>query len=586
MNKLNNQFLNVVKPFNTSYGDRPWDEVLDFLKNHKNYNPNDFWGGADEDNNHFLSTIIMNFPEIASNIYPFWLDEIKDFKEDIFNRENDEGKVLLHILWEKCMGIHQNSRQYRYQFANSELPEMLESVALNTNPRHYTWLDGDSENKGSGIINEAMPLLGGEHHVAHLRKFLDAIIKHFPQKKNYSTDHWLDVTSADQIKPLLDYGLSFDDEVKVASGKMPAWEWVALKNNKLISKKNVHDLIESELKEEQISKFENLKNKIDSWVNDSGLVAENYRAKIGYVKKVLDKKGFDPWGLSSFEYLIKFRPDLTNMFFSELNNRKISNDEIKERFLSPDKMGYTICNRIFNHSNSADIFFDFLELRNIKPVFGFEGKGLLRDNMDSWRWHHLVISSIRNSNVSGTNVSQKKLDKLGKINPSLIFGDEQQQAKWVDFWENTFLEINKLEGLEKRIKSYANVQILAYNLNGHLWEEDESINKTLLSQLKFASYLKQGEPNIFDNEKKNQKINSSISSGLTDNPPPIYTPAMQSLLLNEKGFVFLKPSSSFYHPARLNEYCVRSSWISDYSKKSLKESVVIKPERKASKRKF
>lgn len=424
--------------------------VCQWLTSHPHYSINDFWSQSSGKQKQTPLAYLFSVSPHPAYVLPALkqlLDSLpQDVQSDQFNRADSDGRVLLHLLWDK-VNKKKNEKGYSYGGEPSGLKEYCQqfiSVLEKTDKCHWTWLDNDNDNPGEGFRRQLMALLEGVPYdsVANLSnrslEALNEVYPAVPRQTDPAHSPWKTALSSSSIQALTILGHRLDETVRVGELEVPAWRWILL--NTLTSPRDeVRNAVIQTAQDQGVEG-------VEEWLAQTSearrqwlpLSPDSRRSTTGYVAKVLGFKqkdgspAFDITGSSPLDHLLARRSDLFGMFSGKAT--AMPPQEFTERFMQPDAAGVPAVLRYFSAVSQENL----PTLRKLLEHHGCweepakllrDSGGLFRFKEDMANWSNLGLSFL--GDIKPSDFSSKEL-----ADPEIFFGPLDQQQHWIDFWED------------------------------------------------------------------------------------------------------------------------------------------------------
>lgn len=442
----------------------------------------------------------------------------------VFNTPNQNGRVVLHDLWDK----------YKKSSTDTAIAQIL-NILDKTDSQHWTFWDTQEQHPAEGWTHQILNLQSSSNYTPGLHELSQKIIQVFPPvlKKEPSKSPWLTISSSSQMQTLLDTGYTLQDTVSLNGWEQPAWRMLLLNHGTRIFPQN----IVSYLTAEEISEHHQIEESLKEW---SVLAPNDRRAKIGYVRQVLNKTGADPTGRSSLMYLLHHRADLLALLHRELIYSDQNN--AAERIAQKDAAGYSLlaCSMLKGH---LDEVLALHKSFNIPLVLGTEGEGWFAHEKKSAVWFKNVLN--KGSNTWAHIRILHQILHLTK-DPVVLFGEKHHQHELV---KGLDVALARLPALSKDM-SYRNshgFNKLTYNDEYYLRQalvfvdNEELIAPAVLpelaAQLKLAGMWAKSMPGVMERWNFQSGVSGVHMEAVK--PPEHCTPGMQEFIRKDGiGHIF------------------------------------------------
>lgn len=523
--------------------------LMDWLTKHQDYDSQAFWSLSVGEHArpplpHLFASCVHE-DHVLPALGQFLASHLSaDQLHEQYNRPGSDGKVMLHLIWEKQHKTIKNKPYGHYgsePYGLRELSQQWVQMLDNTDKKHWCWLDGKNDAPGEGLRRELMTILQGQPHesVAKMaNEGLSRLNEVYPAKPKDSSafdSPWKSALKASRVKALLTLGHKIDEPVQVGELTMPAWEWLLLNaaTHSFSGSSELLDLLKQTLEKENV---EGYKPWAQKWKETrlawKDLNPKTRRATVGYVAKVLSFKNedgtacFDMTGASPLDHLIRYRQDLFPMFASKA--AALDSQQFIDRFMQPDRAGAPAIIRYFSSLSEDNI----PALRELLSNHGCweEPTELLRRHGGLFNWqqekmvgwaHDRTVSFL--STIDPSKFSAKELS-----DPALLFGDASQQKKWVKWWEENLehwiharrviasgssmatLSSNPLDVLPRdRFTKQAVDQLNVFMPNAHLPSWSQEMDPDLFNILHLAScFLGPAAPIISASDRRRKWFHS------------------------------------------------------------------------------
>lgn len=448
--------------------DGAMDVAANWLVRNPDYDPQTFWTAPGKDGYVALSEAFVHGKH-EDYVLPKLLPYIKKHApqqafKDQFNQPGEDGKVLLHLMWNK----HQ--QQIRAQTSNSsgagrELSQQLLMVFDVTDPKHWTFLDKATDEPGGGLRRVVMDMLSrrpNDYTATMANGVMDRLAKVYPARPPQTSPEdspWRGALTPAQVEALATLGHRLDEPVAVGQLQVPAWEWLFLQSartdtyrktiNKLLEDQGLMDTVQS-WKEARTAEIE--QSGRPSW---NSISPTDRRATSGYVASVLkfankDKTPcFDTYGRSPLDYLLDHRSDLFGMFATKASS--MDTQEFQAKFMQPDRAGVPAILRYIQKVPEGDQ--KTLEGLLRRHDCWTAPADLLRERGGLLAWEQ-DLSGWTESHSRYTSDTLALRLPADLADPEVVFGPAQQQAKWRQMWEENFSRWPAMREWLKKTKPY------------------------------------------------------------------------------------------------------------------------------------
>lgn len=423
---MNDQHTLLYKWFKATFSDNylrdeKAEGLLQLIVTNQNYTPQ-FWCIQDEEGNSPLQWLVNNTSVDLKGPLEYVLYDT-NVAHFVFNTPNQKQRVILHDLWTK----------YKKRYDNS-LGGHLLTVVDQTNKNHWTFWDAQGQSPGEGWIAQILQQQSSHNGSSVLNTLSQKIIDVFPPVLNQdpSNSPWLTIKSAAQAQTLLDSGYNLYDTVAINNWEQPAWRLLLMCHGKHLFS---NEMVDSLTQEDQ-NEYNTLSEKYSSWQT---LVPHDRRAKIGYVRQVLEKTGVDFLGQNSLVYLLNHRSDLLALLHRELvHTCKIA--DAAKWVGQTDAAGYTLLAHAMFRGDLKEVAALYKSLE-MPLSLGVGSSGWFSHEKKSSVWFENVLSSGRN-NITSIRGLQTFL--LVSQDPSALYGDHEQQKQLSDEWEKILMRLPSL----------------------------------------------------------------------------------------------------------------------------------------------
>lgn len=438
---MNDQHTLLYQWFRVTFSDTYVREekaegLLQLIVTNQNYTPQ-FWCVQDSEGNTPFQWLVNN---TSVNLggplkYVLFDPEVAHF---VFNSPNQKGQVVLHDLWEK----------YKERCDNSVGDQLLKALDQ-THKNYWKFLDEEVHSPGEGWIAQILQQQSSHSGSSLLNTLSQKIIDVFPPVLNQdpSSSPWLNIKTTAQAQTLLDSGYSLYDPVSINNWEQPAWRVLRMcYGNHLFS----NDMFDSLTQSDQ-DECKSVDEKYSSWQT---LAPHDRRAKIGYVRQILDKTGADFQGRGSFVYLLNHRSDLLALLHRELVHA-FTISEAAKRVSQTDVAGYTLLAYAMFKGNLNEVaaLYKSLEM----PLdLGVGSSGWFAHEKKSSVWFENVLGAGRNGLGSLRN-----LETFLRISndPLALYGDHTQQKSLSQEWEKNLVRLPGLAKLFNHRSNYGSSKV-------------------------------------------------------------------------------------------------------------------------------
>ena len=466
--ELRNQWFQLVDEL--SLDSKELSIVFKWLKVHPDYDEQAFWMTPFESGDLPMSHLLKSLKHkdwVVRNFFPI----VKDFVpqkilEAQFNQPNTDGFVFFHLLWNR---MYKGVKSLQHDF-NATRDSGLRDVALAiskilayTDPVKFCFLDEPGASPASGLRHALMEVLSSKtpSEVELVAKnMMDQLaILYPPQVQPVAPQEspWRGALSVSKVLALDTLGHRLDEMVKVGDFEVPAWKWLLLQHVQAFEKtdyrKNLNDLIEKQ----------GLSDVVNAWLETdvkrffSSLVPADRRAKVGYVDAVLRFTGpggtpcFDAYGRNPMDYLVKYRSDLLDIFC--IKAMKLPTQEFRARFMQPDAAGIPAVFRFVStlSEEKQPLLRQLLEHHGCwedPSNYLRQRGGLFKLCLDISGWRKASEGS------EGRLIEMKKIKK-SMSDPSVLFGDQKQQAVWNAWWIENFSKWSEMRSWLTKNNNYS-----------------------------------------------------------------------------------------------------------------------------------
>ena len=423
---MNDQHTLLYKWFKSVFSDNylrdeKAEGLLQLIVTNQNYTPQ-FWCIQDDEGNSPLQWLVNNTSVDLKQPLEYVLQDT-NVAQYVFNTPNQKDRVILHDLWTK----------YKKRYGSSLGDHILTSLD-HTDKNFWTFWDAQGQAPGEGWLAEILQQQSSHNGSSVLNTLSQKIIEVFPPVLNQdpSNSPWLTIKSTAQAQTLLDSGYSLYDTVSINSWEQPAWRLLLMCHGKHMFSEGMLDLLTKDDQDE----YNSLGDKYSSW---KALAPHDRRAKIGYVRQVLEKTGVDFHGQNSLVYLLNHRSDLLALLHRELlHSWKI--EDAAKWVGQADCAGYTLLARAMFRGDLKEVAALYKSL-DMPLSLGVGSTGWFAHEKKSSAWFENVLSSGRNGIVS-----LRTLDAFLMISqdPLALYGDHAQQKHLSDEWEKILVRLPHL----------------------------------------------------------------------------------------------------------------------------------------------
>lgn len=519
--------------------------LMSWLSSHPDYDTQAFWSqSVGEKNRPPLAEMIVKSPHET-----YVLPQLRDFMSsrispqqlhDQYNRPGDDGKVILHLMWDLRKKAEKGKSYSGFGREPSGLKELCEQwvkVLDRTDTHHWCWLDRPSDEPGEGLRRDLMLLLQGQPYnsvsemansgLTRVNKVYPAKLKKVPP----SSSPWKSALRAPKVEALLTLGHKIDEPVQVGQLTLPAWEWLLI-NAAPMSTSGSSQLLKAVKQAIEDQKVEEFQQWSQEWEDNYSrwkvLNPDHRRATVGYVAKVLaftNEDGspcFDITGASPMDHLIRYREDLFPMFITKAMS--MDTDQFIARYMQPDRAGAPALLRYYSSLSAP-------KLETLKDVLSAHGcwedpVDLIRQKGGLFAWEQSEMTGwIHGRNVSFLSpISPTRFSAHDLSDPTLFFGDADQQKKWVQWWEKNidhweqarkvlaeknpyeFQNANPLDVLpQDRFTIQAVEQMGVFIPNAHEDSWVEGLDPDLANILHVAScFIASASPSVSNSDRKSK----------------------------------------------------------------------------------
>lgn len=438
----------------------------------------------------------------------------------VFNTPNNKGQVLLHSLWEK----------YKKN-GDANLGKHILLALEQTDTLYWKHWDNGGNHPGEGWMNQILHQQAASYDgTSFLNMLSQKIMQVFPPVINQDPHDspWLTIKNSSQIQTLLDSGYTLYDTVCINQLEQPAWRMLLMCHGKKMFTSDVLDQLKPEDQEEYTKVHETFK----SW---QALAPNDRRAKIGYVRQVLEKTGQDFEGKNSLMYLLNHRSDLMALLHRELIYTLQPNEAI-ERVVQPDAAGYPLLSHAMFRGNLNEVAAVYQSF-NLPLSLGCGEDGWFAHEKKSQVWFERVLGGGRNSLVS---IKTLENFLILSQDPLALYGDATQQQKLSEQWEKILPRLPKMSAKYSHNNTYGASKITHedeyFFRQALLFIEHETViaphlNPQLADQLKIAGVWARS----MDGISKHWLLQLSGSKLKIENITPVthITPGIEKFIENE-----------------------------------------------------
>lgn len=393
--------------------------LFEWLKLHPSYHQG-MWLEKNEEGETPLMNLLRKRPERVFRIYASIIDEINPSSVDeVFNTVASDGETALSLIWE---GVEARSRLFSNSYSKVSFDhwDIIDDVRQKTSPEHWSFLDKEGSRPCSGWEARLFALASDSEHQKNILKALNEYSA--PPRKPAA---WFSATNEDKINILVERGESVTDLIPVGKDvSLPVWQIVCANptgQNRSLNKA-IRDGHFKDLPEEEVKDF------LSGNESMTGLIPHDRRAKMGYVKMVLNNRSYNSMGQNSLYYLMEHRSDLMEMLCSKMP--EIS-EEARTHFSKPDRAGFNVgFHALVKLSNDKlKSFKQACKTSGIAIDTDFGPQGFLINGMP---WALALKGENKNTGYVFSSICSKIRESLSGEE---IFGDRTQQLKWVEWWE-------------------------------------------------------------------------------------------------------------------------------------------------------
>ena len=494
------------------------DALVQLIVTNNHYSPQ-FWRIQDKDGVTPLQWFTVK-TNISLNAFMQHATIDPEVVHFVFNTPNNKGKVLLHSLWEK----------YK-QNGDAHLEKHILMALEKTNTLYWQHWDNEGNHPGEGWMKQILHQQASAYNGSSFLNVLSQkIMEVFPPVINQDPHEspWLTIENSSQIQTLLDSGYTLYDTVCINQLQQPAWRMLLMCHGKQIFTSQALDQLKTEDQEE----CSTINDTFKSW---RALAPNDRRAKIGYVRQVLEKTGQDFEGKSSLMYLLNHRSDLMALLHRELIYTLKPNEAI-ERVVQPDAAGYPLLSHAMFRGSLNEVAAVYQSF-NIPLDLGCGEEGWFAHEKKSRVWFEKILGSGRNSLVSIKTLENFLL--LSK-DPLALYGNAAQQQKLSDRWEKILPRLPQTSAKYSHHNTYGSSKITRedeyFFRQALLFIEHESViaphlNPQLADQLKMAGVWARS----MDGLVKHWPLQLNGSKLKVENLTPIahVTPGIEKFIQND-----------------------------------------------------
>lgn len=448
--------------------DEPLDVAVKWLTRHPDYDPQVFWTAPGKEDYAALPEAFAHGKH-EDYILPKLLPYIKKhapeqaFKEQ-FNQPGDTGKVLLHLMWAKHQQQIRTSG-HSSSSAGHALSQQLLNVFDVTDTKHWTFLDKDTDEPGAGLRRVLMDMLSrspNDSTAAMANGVMDRLAKVYPARPPQTRPEdspWRGALTSAKIEALATLGHRLDEPVAVGQLQVPAWEWLFLQSTRAEGyRKTINKILEEQGLLDTVQAWKEAR---DSEIKESGrpswqsISPTDRRATSGYVASVLkfankDKTPcFDIYGRNPLDYLLNHRSDLFGMFANKASY--MDSEEFKAKFMQPDRAGVPAILRYVEKVPESDL--GTLRALLKRHDCWTPPADLLRERGGILAWEQEMSGWTECHSRYGRESLALRLSS-DLIDPEVVFGPVEQQAKWRQMWEDNFARWPVMREWLKKTKPY------------------------------------------------------------------------------------------------------------------------------------
>ncbi len=494
------------------------DALVQLIVTNSAYSSN-FWRVQDKDGVTPLQWFAVN-TNMSLNAFTQYATNDPEVAHFVFNTANNKGQVLLHSLWEK----------YKKN-GDANLGKHILLALEQTNTVFWKHWDNGENYPGEGWVKQILQQQATSYDASSFLNVLSQkIIEVFPPVINQDPHDspWLTIKNSSQIQTLLDSGYTLYDHVCLNQLEQPAWRMLLMCHGKKIFTSEAL----TNLKPEDQEEYAAVNEKFQSW---QALAPNDRRAKIGYVRQVLEKTGQDFQGKNSLMYLLNHRSDLMTLLHRELMYTLKPNEAI-ERVMQPDAAGYPLLSHAMFRGNFNEVAAVYQSF-NIPLNLGCGDEGWFAHEKKSQVWFEKILGSGRNSLVSIKTLENFLL--LSK-DPLALYGDATQQQKLSEQWEKILPRLPKMSSKYSHNNTYGTSKITYkdeyFFRQALLFIEHETmiaphLNPQLADQLKMAGVWARSMEGL----AKNWTLRIDSSKLRVEDITPIthITPGIEEFIQNE-----------------------------------------------------